>query len=272
MSEKAYPPASWIPSKNDFEMEKETMKTDLPPAKPLMITVVYDNMIFDPQLKTSWGFSALVEYQGHTLLFDTGGDGPTLAENMRALGIDADRIERIVLSHIHADHTGGLIDLLDHGFRPTIYLPSSFPAAFITQVSSTTKVVKVMPGQEIDEDIFTTGQMGRDIPEQALVIKTEQGIVIITGCAHPGIIEVVKQARERFKEPVRLVLGGFHLKKKSQKEVNAIVRDFRRLEVQQVAPSHCTGEQAIAMFAVEYGEDLIQAGVGRKIILDRAGQ
>ena len=77
----------------------------------------------------------------------------------------------------------------------------------------------------IAEGLFTTGEMGRNIPEQSLVITTESGLVVITGCAHPGIVAIVEQARQMFEEPVRLVLGGFHLESKA--EIDAILRDFR---------------------------------------------
>ena len=78
----------------------------------MKLTIVYDNNAFDPRLKTAWGFSALVEYDGHTLLFDTGGDAPTLLENMDILEIDPAQIEKVVISHDHGDHTGGLEGLL----------------------------------------------------------------------------------------------------------------------------------------------------------------
>ena len=114
--------------------------------------------------------------------------------------------------------------------------------------------------------------MGTAIPEQALVIQTEQGLVVITGCAHPGIVAIVQQARDMFAGPVRLVMGGFHLGSKSEAEINTILADFRRLEVEQVAPCHCTGERALAMFAAEYGDDFIQSGAGSVIRLDAGGR
>ena len=110
--------------------------------------------------------------------------------------------------------------------------------------------------------------MGRDIPEQALVVKTESGLVIITGCAHPGIVAIVEQAQGMFADPLRLVIGGFHLGSKSKAEVDSILKDFRHMGVQQVAPCHCTGERAVTMFAAEYGEDFIQTGVGKIIQLE----
>ena len=251
-----------------MDVDQETMEPTRLPPDPLTITIVYDNTPFDQRLKTAWGFSALVEYHERTLLFDTGGNGPTLLENMRILEIDPGKIESVVLSHAHSDHTGGLNALLKDGTQPAVFMPPSFPASFKRQVSDLTEVTEVVPGQSISSDIFTTGEMGRDIHEQALVIKTERGLVIITGCAHPGIVKIVERARALFDEPVYLVMGGFHLDGKSRAEIEAILRDFRRLGVERVAPSHCTGEQAIAMFAAEYGENFLKVGVGSVIRMD----
>ena len=233
----------------------------------LTITVVYDNNSYDSRLRTAWGFSAFVEYHDHTLLFDTGGDGPTLLANMAALGIAPAQIESVVLSHIHGDHVGGLSGLLAAGARPTVYLPPSFPASFKREVAETTTVVEVAPGQRIAEGLFTTGEMGSGILEQALVIETARGLVVITGCAHPGVVQIVARAKELFGDQVYLVLGGFHLGGKRDAEIAAIVADFRRLGVEKVAPCHCTGDRAIAMFAAEYGDDFVQAGVGRVLVV-----
>jgi 7,8-dihydropterin-6-yl-methyl-4-(beta-D-ribofuranosyl)aminobenzene 5'-phosphate synthase len=243
------------------------MEPQLAATESLTITIVYDNNAFDERLETAWGFSALVTYRGHTLLFDTGGDGPMLMRNMDALRIESSQIQSVLLSHAHGDHTGGLVALLENGARPTVFVPPSFAATFLNQVARTPEVVNVTPGLSIAAGMFSTGEMGRDTPEQALVIDSAQGLVVITGCAHPGIVEIVRQARSLFNKPVHLVLGGFHLGGKSKAEIDAILRDFRQLGVEQVAPCHCTGDQAISMFAAEYGEDFIRAGVGKMIVL-----
>lgn len=231
----------------------------------LTITIVYDNNPNDQRLTSDWGFSALVEHHGSTLLFDTGGDGQILAENMHLLGIDTGRIDSIVLSHAHEDHTGGLTTLLATGVKPVVYLLPSFSAPFIRQIEEWTQVSEVSPGQFFPEGFWTTGEMGTTIPEQALVIQTEQGLVIITGCAHPGVVAIVEKAKDMFAAPVYLVLGGFHLGSKSESEISAILINFRQLGVQKVAPCHCTGEYAMMRFAAEYGEDFIPIGVGSVI-------
>ena len=246
---------------------EETVDKNISATQSLTITIVYDNNAYDARLISAWGFSALVIYHDHRLLFDTGGDGRTLVENMRILGIDPAQVESVMLSHAHGDHTGGLSDFLALGAHPTVYLPPSFSASYKKQVSKVAEVVEVTPGLTIAEGMFTTGEMGRSIPEQALVIQTDQGLVIVTGCAHPGIVEIVEKSKQLFGGQVHLVLGGFHLGGKSKTEIDAIVKDFRRLEVKQVAPCHCTGDQAIAMFADEYGEDFMRVGVGSVIVI-----
>ncbi len=229
------------------------------------ITVIFDNNTFDPRLKTAWGFSALVEYGRHTLLFDTGGDGRILRENMRILGIDPTRIESVVLSHAHGDHTGGLAAVLESASHPVVYLLPSFAEAYKEDTGRKAKVVEVSRGLMITEGLYTTGEIAGGIPEQALIVHTPEGLIVITGCAHPGIVDIVELARGIIESPISLVLGGFHLSSKSNSEIEAILNDFQGLEVSQVAPCHCTGELAIRMFAERYGDNFIQVGVGSVI-------
>jgi 7,8-dihydropterin-6-yl-methyl-4-(beta-D-ribofuranosyl)aminobenzene 5'-phosphate synthase len=259
-------PASPIPTVASQIGEIHTMTPDI--NDHLIITVVYDNNAYDPRLKAKWGFAALIEYRGHTILFDTGGDGPTLMNNMELLGIDSTRIESVVLSHAHGDHVGGLDGLLARDIQPTLYLIPSFSEDFKRRAAKLMEVIEVEPGLAITKEMFTTGEMRRDVPEQALVITTDRGLVIVTGCAHPGVIQVVEQAMNLFGGNVHLVLGGFHLRSKSTNELEAIMAEFRRLGVEKVAPCHCTGDQAIQMFHDEYGDGFIQTGVGRVVVVE----
>jgi 7,8-dihydropterin-6-yl-methyl-4-(beta-D-ribofuranosyl)aminobenzene 5'-phosphate synthase len=235
---------------------------------PLAITILYNNIPSDQRLKTDWGFSALVERGEEVLLFDTGGNGPILMGNISILGIEPARVRHVVLSHAHSDHTGGLNAFLDAASKPTVYLLAEFGGSFVQSVRRRTEVVEAAPGMEIADGILTTGNVGGSIPEQSLVIRTQKGLVVITGCAHPGIVRIVERAVELAGGPVYLVLGGFHLGEKSQSEIAAILREFRRLGVQKVAPSHCTGDLAIAMFAAEYGDDFLRTGAGSIVRLD----
>jgi 7,8-dihydropterin-6-yl-methyl-4-(beta-D-ribofuranosyl)aminobenzene 5'-phosphate synthase len=229
----------------------------------MRIIIIYDNRTLDPNLTSGWGFSCLV---GDDLLFDTGGDGRTLLSNMTKMGIDPAGIRTVVLSHAHGDHTGGLGALLGTGVRPTVYVPRSFPARFKADVRSLTTLVEVHGPVEIRPSIHTTGEVGRGLVEQALAVETGDGLVVVTGCAHPGVVKMVRRAKESAGDEVYLVMGGFHLGGTSQRQVKAVIADFRQLGVQRVAPCHCTGDRSIRVFAEEYGADFIETGVG--MVLD----
>ena len=97
---------------------------------------------------------------------------------------------------------------------------------------------------------------------------TTKGLVVITGCAHPGIAEIVLKAKQQFKEDIYLVLGGFHLGNASTHEANEIIKEFNRIGVKYVAPCHCTGEQTISIFRNAFGENFIPVGVGKVIEIE----
>jgi len=234
----------------------------------MTITVVYDNNAYDPRLQTAWGFACLVERGDTKILFDTGGDGTLLLSNMDTLSFDPSAVNVILLSHIHGDHTGGLSGLLATGIRPLIYIPSSFPADYKAQLRAQTDLVEVDQAVEIIKGVHTTGEMGSGIIEQALVLKTTKGLVVVTGCAHPGIVEMVRRAKAVGGDELYLVLGGFHLGRVSKAQVQEIISDFRRLGVRKVAPCHCTGEQAIDLFHQAYGDSFIQTGAGKILVFD----
>jgi len=229
------------------------------------VTIVYDNNEYDERLKTAWGFACLIERGDLTLLFDTGGDAATLLSNMETLELDPTEIDTIVLSHIHGDHVGGLGGILVINEEPTVYRPRSFPASFKEQVKADARVVEVHEPMEIAEGIYTTGEMGRGIIEQSLVVETNRGLVVITGCAHPGVVSIVAKAKEITDGEVYLVMGGFHLGGASQATIEGIVEDFRKLGVQKAAPCHCSDDLARSIFERAYGEDFIWVGVGSKL-------
>ncbi|MBN1812122.1 MAG: MBL fold metallo-hydrolase [Anaerolineae bacterium] len=238
----------------------------------MRITTVYDNETLDPNLASAWGFACLV---GDDLLFDTGGDAGRLLSNMERMGIDPAGIGTVVLSHAHGDHTGGLSGLLSTGVRPTVYVPRSFPRRFKADVRSLTTLVEVDGPVEIRPGIHTTGEVGSRLVEQALVVETASGLIVVTGCAHPGVVEMVRRAKETVggeaAADVSVVMGGFHLGSASRRQVERIIADFRDLGVQKVAPCHCTGNRAMRMFAEEYGGDFVQVGVGRVITIGSEG-
>ena len=225
----------------------------------MRFTTVYDNETLDPNVASAWGSACLV---GNDLLFDTGGDGRRLLSNMEKMGIDPVGIGTVVLSHAHGDHTGGLARLLSTGARPMVYVPRTFPRRLKANVRSLTMLVEVVEPVEILPGIHTTGKVGSRIVEQALAVETADGTVVITGCAHPGVVEMVRRAKGSAGGEVALVMGGFHLGSASKRRVEHIIADFRDLGVRKVAPCHCTGDRAMRMFAEEYEGDFVKVGVG----------
>jgi len=238
-------------------------------SKDSNLTILYDNNRFDTRLKTEWGFSCLVRGLGKTILFDTGGDGAALLFNMRQLGIEPAEVDAFVLSHIHGDHTGGLGGFLEKNSHVVVYLPDSFPGNFKKAVMSLgARVEEVREAKELFPGAYTTGELGDGIREQALALKTTEGLVVITGCAHPGIVNMVRKAREITGEDrVCLVVGGFHLGGEPPSRIESIAKELRRLSVRKVAPCHCSGDEAHKVFRQRFGPDYIESGVGAKITL-----
>jgi 7,8-dihydropterin-6-yl-methyl-4-(beta-D-ribofuranosyl)aminobenzene 5'-phosphate synthase len=234
-------------------------------TEEMTITVVYDNHGYDPRLRSDWGFGCLVELGHTTLLFDTGGNGDMLLSNMSQLDLDPLQIDHVFLSHIHGDHTGGLAALLGTGVRPVVWVPRSFPATFKERVRAYTELREVSSPTEVLPGAYSTGELGSAIIEQSLVLQTSRGLAVVTGCAHPGIVNIVTRVKELHPQEVYLVLGGFHLGGKRSTELERILAEMRALEVQRVAPCHCTGDEAIRMFSDEWGENFIATGMGRSI-------
>lgn len=213
----------------------------------MKVTIVYDNEASQPGLKSSWGFSCLIETESRALiLFDTGADGATLFHNMRELGINPGDIGKIVISHAHGDHTGGLWDILEVNREAEIYLPASIGAEIQGR-----KVTPIRQPVQISEDVFSTGEL-KGI-EQSLALNTDKGIVVVAGCSHPGVGEVL-QAASRFGQ-VSGIVGGLHG-----------FSDFDRLRgLSLICPCHCT--QYKSELRQLFPEQYIACGTGLELEL-----
>jgi len=226
----------------------------------IKIIGVYDNVEFNPEFKIGFGFGCVVKLKDKNILFDTGSDSPTLLTNLETAGIKPEEISIIVLSHIHEDHVGGLLGFLEKNSNVKVYLPDSFPSSFKKEIKETgAEVISIDKSTKIIDGIYSTGELGMRIKEQSLIINSNKGLIVITGCAHPGIVNIVEKAKELMNKNVYLVMGGFHHPSTS------VVKEFKELGVKKVAPSHCTGDPAIEAFAEEYKENYIESGVGKEI-------
>ncbi|HEX75457.1 MAG TPA: MBL fold metallo-hydrolase [Dehalococcoidia bacterium] len=188
----------------------------------MKFTIIYDNEVKKPSLKADWGFSCLIEAQDMPpILFDTGASGSILLHNMKELGISPSTIGIIVISHAHWDHAGGLQDILELNKDAEIYLPASLGRAI-----SGRKVVQVEDATQICQNAFTTGEL-KGI-EQSLALNTDKGILVVVGCSHPGVGDII-DAAAKF-GTVYGIVGGFHGSS-----------EFERLsDLSLICPCHCT--------------------------------
>ena len=263
------------------------------------ITVLVDDRKSNPELATEHGFALWIEHGGHQLLFDTGASGRVLVANAAALGIRVEEAEAIVLSHGHYDHTGGLaavvpllagVDLYAH---PAVFGPkytksgSGWHSIGIGMTQQALEAAGILSRlsegpQEVFPGIQLTGEVPREarcVPstphlyadsptgriidpfhdDQALVLHGDKGLVVVSGCAHAGIVNLCRGA-QRVANPRRLarkdhihaVVGGFHLVSATPQLIDATIAGLREIVPGFIYPSHCTGEPALRALATAF--------------------
>ena len=230
----------------------------------ITFSILYDNYSFQDGLQADWGFSCLIQGLDQTILFDTGANQKILLANMEKLGTDPGSVDIIFLSHEHYDHTGGLKGFLDVNPEASVFLPDFFPDNIKKTISDAgSRMVFIDQPQPIIKGVFTTGVINGWIKEQSLVLETEKGLVLITGCAHPRITKIITFTKEYFKQNIHLVFGGFHLGGFEEKEIREIIHLFRKAGVEKVGPTHCSGIEARTLFKDEYGKNFLELGTGK---------
>jgi 7,8-dihydropterin-6-yl-methyl-4-(beta-D-ribofuranosyl)aminobenzene 5'-phosphate synthase len=236
-------------------------KTETPPGK---IIVLYDNYQFTENTRADWGFACLIIKENDTILFDTGAKADILFHNLKALNIDITTIQTLVISHHHGDHAGNIFPILEANSRLQVFLPTSLDGNFRQMVGGYGVRNSVESNiREIAHNIFLSGEMGFQIREQALVIKTRKGLIVISACGHPGIDRMVSKISRKFNQRVYRVIGGFHLEGYSEKEVQKVIDNLIGCGVSCVAPGHCTGEKAIELFRQTYQDGFVPCGTGQ---------
>ena len=208
----------------------------------MRITIIYDNNTFREGLKADWGFSALIEARNAPkILFDAGGNGEILLNNMKKLAIDPLSIEEIFISHLHSDHTGGLNEFLKANPKINkIYTPSFLGIK---------NEVVLKESQKIHDNVFSTGEL--DAIEQSMGVETGKGIVLIVGCSHPEMSHILDAAKKFGK--IYAVIGGLH----GFSEFGL----FKDLEL--ICPTHCT--QHKDELKRIYPKEYIEGGAGKII-------
>ncbi len=273
-------------------------------AQAVKVTVL-STMLTDADGIGEWGFAAVVEVDGYRLLFDTGAREQTVLRNAEELKVDLAGITDVVLSHNHADHTGGLLTL-----RRTLASknPSALsrahvaPGILLPRVGAEggrmlsvrgayeatgAKLVEHPKAAALAPGVWLTGPVARRHPErnfstkgsrivtadgsiddtipedQSLVVHTADGLVVVTGCGHAGIGNILAQAREMLPgAPVRAVIGGLHLLDADEKALAWTAEQMRAAGVQHLLGAHCTGIEAVYRLRALLGLDRRSAVVG----------
>ncbi|HEX6259297.1 MAG TPA: MBL fold metallo-hydrolase [Woeseiaceae bacterium] len=267
------------------------------------ITNLYDAFgASEIKLTRDWGFAALVEYDGKRVLFDTGNDAAIFERTITKLGIDLTRLDAVVLSHRHGDHTTGLDYLLSVNPDVSIYVPqegayfkSTVPPDFMAPASGLSADMRYFggrdPGQlrsgspweqanftivtdttEILPGLLLIAVQSQkpgtmEMNELSLVIRTQRGLVVVVGCSHPGVEKILEEATN-IDGRLYSVIGGFHLVRTPEPEVRRVARVLHdTLKIERVAPAHCTSELGFKVFLEQFGDRFDRAGLGAVIQL-----
>lgn len=269
---------------------------------PHRITVIYDAFGAPSQLERDWGFAALIEYGGRRILFDTGNNAELFARNVKRLHIDLSRLDAVVISHRHGDHTSGLSYLLSVNPNVKIYTPqegaffgSRIPASFLERRADLPPSLQYFGGQEPRNwqagspwpsanfvtvtspieivpgfIVISTRSQRRgtlEMNELSLAIRTPRGLAVVVGCSHPGIDAIVSEAI-KIDRRVYTVAGGLHLVGSPPAEVARIASTLHEtFKIERLAPGHCTSEPGFSEFLKRFGARFDHAGVGAIVTL-----
>jgi 7,8-dihydropterin-6-yl-methyl-4-(beta-D-ribofuranosyl)aminobenzene 5'-phosphate synthase len=268
-------------------------------AETTRITVLYDAFGKDGSMTKDWGYAALVEINGKRILFDTGGDPAIFAKNVKAKGVDLTKLDFVVLSHRHGDHVGGVSYLLSANPKVQIYAPKDglggifgsdipskfyrkddalppekryyggtppeimrlgtvFPGANIQLIDKTTELVPGITLIAVVSDVPGT----KELKELSLAINTADGLVLVVGCSHPGIENIVAEAA-KINPHIHFIAGGFHLVAAQDPAIEKIATTLHdTYKVDYIAPGHCTGEPTFAALQRTFGDHYLYVGLG----------
>lgn len=275
----------------------------------LRITTLSENSAANINLLAEWGLSILVETDEANILLDTGLSIST-SYNADILGIDLSKIDKIVLSHGHYDHTGGLRQLLRKMRKEVeiiahpdmwaakysrregqadryigipfqrqeleslgaIFNLTTEPVRITDNIMTTGEIPMVTEFEEVDPYLFVKDDTGwqpdKLLDDKALVINAEQGLVVILGCAHRGIINTLYHAQQLTgKKLIHIVLGGSHLFSASEERVWLTIAALRELNVQRLGLCHCTGLPVVSIVAQEFGDGFFFNNTGTRLSL-----
>ena len=234
------------------------------------ITILYDSIGEHAFMQSDWGFAAYIEFADKRILFDTGNNTEILKNNSKTAKVDLSTIDFVIISHWHDDHTAGLGYLREINPDIPIYVPKNYSSNSNDQ--NKLELTQLTEINEIYQDIFIISSLRNKaglskLQELTLALQTSQGLILVAGCSHPGIQQIVNAAT-KINPTILNIFGGFHLLRTPADKISTIASALRNdYEVKKVSPGHCTGEAANREFLKIFKDDFVHAGIGTVINL-----
>jgi len=238
-------------------------------VKKIKITTLVEDTCPKRPFFGEHGLSLLIETESKKILFDTGFSGQILIHNLNCLNIDLNQIDAFVLSHNHNDHGGGLSHITNFIKDKPMYCASNFHKGEITEsrkisqeiknIKYATKPKEIIPGVWIskEKDSFNSPKPTKEI--NLIVNLKNKGLVIIVGCSHHGLDNLIQDAQKLFnnKIPLYALIGGLHLKDNSTEEINKMLDKIQKYNFKIIAPNHCTGFNALKIITERFPNETL---------------
>ncbi len=265
----------------------------------MKIVTLIENLVYTNGLRAEHGLSLYIDTGNKKVLFDTGQSWAFIA-NAEKLGIDISDIDAVIISHGHYDHSGGLADFVEKNKKSKVYLKrttlakkyhnNTFIGTSFDVKKFEDRVEYIEEVTKIDSDLFIIPTIPiinsldtsfanfyilkedhREVDqfedELFIAITKSNKLSIISSCSHRGISNIVREAIREFKMPVYLILGGFHLSKCKEEQMDAVISYFKEINPQYLGISHCTGVEKYAQFTIEFPGKTFYNSTGNSIII-----